>query len=60
VGRGEDAIRRHVQRAIRELMTHNRPHTEILTVPGQETNLHDAAARERADSRSARASGKSP
>src|SRR5208283_3957007 len=33
MGRGEDAVRRHVQRAIRELMTDNRPHTEILTVP---------------------------
>ncbi len=33
VDRGEDAIRRHVQRAIRELMTDNRPHTEILIVP---------------------------
>src|SRR5271154_4418136 len=33
VGRGEDAVRRHVQRAFRELMTDNRPHTEILTVP---------------------------
>jgi hypothetical protein len=33
MGRGEDAIRRHVQRALRELMMANRPHTEILTVP---------------------------
>src|SRR6516165_4356498 len=33
MGRGEDAIRRHVQRALRELMTDNRPHTEIPTVP---------------------------
>src|SRR5277367_4955288 len=33
VGRGKDAIRRHVQRALRELMMANRPHTEILTVP---------------------------
>ncbi|MGC2124796.1 MAG: hypothetical protein WA652_18260, partial [Xanthobacteraceae bacterium] len=33
VGRGEDPIRRHVQRALRELMTANRPHTKILTVP---------------------------
>src|ERR1700722_15108658 len=31
--RGEDPIRRHVQRALRERMTDNRPHTEILTVP---------------------------
>src|SRR5271168_4956869 len=29
--RGEDPIRRHVQRALRERMTDNRPHTEILT-----------------------------
>src|ERR1700690_3185903 len=35
VGRGEDAIRRHVQRAFRQLMTDNRPHTEILIVPLQ-------------------------
>ena len=36
VGRGEDAIRRHVQRTLRELMTDNRPHTGILTVPRHE------------------------
>src|SRR6476469_6548291 len=35
VGRGKDAIRRHVQRALRERMTDNRLHTEILTVPHQ-------------------------
>ena len=35
VGRGKDAVRRHVQRALRELMTDNRPHTEILTVPSR-------------------------
>src|SRR6185437_15805959 len=33
VGPGEDAVRRHVQRAVRELMTDNRLHTEILIVP---------------------------
>src|SRR3984957_20136164 len=35
--RGEDPIRRHVQRALRERMTDNRPHTKILTVPADPT-----------------------
>src|SRR3974377_1272825 len=40
MGRGEDAIRRHVQRALRELMTDNRPHTEIPTVPRKQNPCH--------------------
>jgi hypothetical protein len=38
VGRGENAIRRRVQRAIRKFMTDNRPHTEILTGPLEDEN----------------------
>src|ERR1700677_3565147 len=37
--RGEDPIRRHVQRALRERMTDNRPHTKILTVPLDDLGL---------------------
>src|SRR6185312_16363806 len=43
VGRGKDAIRRHVQRAFRERMTDNRLHTEILTVPERPASVEDRA-----------------